>query len=169
MSKHSETEHDHRALAVSLFNLVWTLMETANRTTLQTDEMIHAAHASRYHWSLVGTPVNLVRGEWQVSRVYSVAMRPEPATFHARRCLDLCTEHNICDFDLAYAYEALARASAVRGDLEEAKEFAELAFEAALNIADKDDRDHFYEDMETLPGIPLEWLKNCRSRHDLDS
>ena len=49
--------------------------------------MIHAAHASRYHWSKVGTNANLARGEWQVSRVYTVLDRAEPALYHAHRCL----------------------------------------------------------------------------------
>ncbi len=39
----------------------------------QDDEMIHAAHASRYHWGEVSDDVHLARGEWQCARVYSVA------------------------------------------------------------------------------------------------
>jgi len=41
--------------------------------------MIHAAHASRFHWGEIGKPINLGRGEWQISRVYSVLNRPESA------------------------------------------------------------------------------------------
>ena len=52
---------DHRQLAVDLFNHVWTLIETPDRTPMQDDEMIHAAHASRYHWGEVGKPQNLAR------------------------------------------------------------------------------------------------------------
>jgi hypothetical protein len=38
--------------------------------------MIHAAHASRYHWSRAGTTVNLGRGEWQAGdRDQAVAWR----------------------------------------------------------------------------------------------
>jgi DNA-binding transcriptional MerR regulator len=59
----------HRRLAVDLFNHTWTLIEKEERTPAEIDEMIHSAHASRYHWSKVGTGANLARGEWQVSRV----------------------------------------------------------------------------------------------------
>jgi hypothetical protein len=48
---------DHRQLGVDLFNHVWTLMETPDRTIAQDDEMLHGAHASRYHWGLLGKPV----------------------------------------------------------------------------------------------------------------
>src|SRR5204862_6157437 len=72
-----------RALAVGLFNHVWTLLETPDRTVEQDDEMIHAAHASRYHWGEVGEKVNLARGEWQCSRVYAVLGRADPALHQA--------------------------------------------------------------------------------------
>jgi hypothetical protein len=74
---------DHRRLAVELFNHVWTLLELASRTPEQDDELVHAAHASRWHWSKAGTTVNLARGEWQISRVYAVLGRAEPALWHA--------------------------------------------------------------------------------------
>ena len=38
------------ALAVDLFNYTWTLIEKPDRTA-EDDAMIHAAHASRHHWS----------------------------------------------------------------------------------------------------------------------
>ena len=72
--------------------------------------MLDAPHASRFHWGEVGTAVNLARGEWQVSHVYAVLNRAEPALYHARRCLAICEANAIGDFDLAYAYEAIARA-----------------------------------------------------------
>ncbi|MBA3365103.1 MAG: hypothetical protein H0U03_04865, partial [Actinobacteria bacterium] len=62
---------ERRQLAVDLFNFVWTLLEKADRTGEEDDTMLHAAHASRFHWGEVGAPVNLARGEWQVSRVYA--------------------------------------------------------------------------------------------------
>ncbi len=107
---------DHRALAVALFNHVWTLLEMEDRTREQDDQMLHAAHASRHHWGVVGAPVNLARGEWQCSRVYSVLGRGEPAIHHGRRCLEICQQHGIGDFDVAFAYEALTRGYAVSGD-----------------------------------------------------
>jgi hypothetical protein len=140
-----------RQIAVDLFNHVWKLLEKPSRTDAEDDELLHAAHASRYHWGEVGEPVNLVRGEWQCSRVYTVLGRAEPALHHARRCLELCEQHGIGDFDLAYAHEALARAHAVAGDAEQAGHHKTLAREAGELIADADDRDHFAGDLLTLP------------------
>jgi hypothetical protein len=141
---------DRKQLAQDLFNRVWALLEQEQRTPAEVDEMLHAAHASRYHWGEVGEPVNLARGEWQCSRVYAVLGRAEPALWHGRRCLDLCDEHGIGDFDLAYAYEALARAHRVAGQVPEAEAYERLAFEAAERILDPEDREHFRRDLATL-------------------
>jgi hypothetical protein len=144
---------DDRQQAVDLFNHVWTLMETSDRTPEQDDEMIHAAHASRHHWAAAGTGANLARGEWQISRVYVTLGRGEPALYHAGRCLAYCeaSPDDIADWDLPYAYEALSRAHMTAGNDDEAQRHAERARELTAQVADKDDRDHLEEDLATLP------------------
>jgi len=140
---------DHRRLGVDLFNEVWRLMETRE----DDDRMLHAAHASRYHWGEApeSKPENLARGEWQVARVYTVLGCAEPALWHARRCLEHCEQNGIADWDLAYAYEALARAHGVGGNESEAAAWKDKAREAGDSIADPGDREHFDEDYLTLP------------------
>lgn len=143
---------DHRRLAVDLFNHVWTLLNRADRTPEQVDEMIHAAHASAYHWIFAGTAKNRVRSEWQVSRVYAVLGRAEPALFHARRCVELAeTADELEDWDVPYAYEALARASLVAGDENAARSHAERARELGEAISDDESREMLARDLETLP------------------
>ena len=139
---------EHRQLGVDLFNEVWRLMESREND----DRMLHAAHASRYHWGEAPDckPENLARGEWQVSRVYTVLGRGDPAVWHARRCLEHCEGNGIGDWDLAYAYEALARAHAVAGH-DEASHWKAMARAAGDEIADPEDREHFDEDYLTLP------------------
>jgi hypothetical protein len=149
-------ELDHatrRALAVGLFNYTWTLLENHDRTPVQDDEMLHAAHASRYHWGEVGEPVNLSRGEWQVARVYCVLGRAEPALYHARRCVEL-NEANEAreDWELGSAYEAMARASAVAGDFAARDEWQARAAAELPKIQDAEDRQILEQDLATLPG-----------------
>ena len=144
---------DERQLAADLFNGVWSLMETEDRTPAQDDRMLHMAHASRYHWEQVGGPVNLARGEWLCSRVYAVLRRPEPALHHGRRVLEICQENGIGDWDLAFAHEAIARAHAVAGDRQAAAEARDAAQAAAGQIADAEDRDLLDKDLATIPGL----------------
>ena len=139
-----------RRLAVDLFNHVWTLLETTDRTQAQDDEMLHAAHASRYHWGEVGDRPTLARGEWQCSRVYVVLGRAEPALHHARRCLAICEADGIADWDIAAAYEAMARASRLAGDEAGLAKYRALAADALESINDPEDRAIIAADVATL-------------------
>ncbi len=139
-----------RQLAIDLFNHVWTLLEKPDRTAAEDAEMVHAAHASCYHWQQVGTAVNVVRGEWQCSRVYAVLGRSEPALQHARRALALCEQGGIGGFDLGCAFEALARAHSVAGDSAEAQGWLDRGRSTAAGIADDEDRQVLLSDLDTI-------------------
>ncbi len=143
-------DDQHRALAVGLFNHVWELLRTAHRTPAMDAQMVHAAHASRFHWSQVGGPEQLAVGDWQCSRVYAVLGRSEPALHHARASLAICEEGGLGDWVVAAAYEALARASAVAGDLTATDQWMGRAREAVLAIADPEDRDVIEADLATI-------------------
>ena len=141
----------HRELAIDLFNRVWGLLDKTDRTVEEDDTMVHAAHASRYHWGEVGTPLEFERGEWQISRVYSVLKRPQPALHHAKRCLEICEANGIGgDFDLAFAYEALARAYAVAGEATRSREFVSLAEKAAEAIEDEGNRKYTLSELTSV-------------------
>jgi len=140
-----------RTLATELFNHVWTLLETADRTTEQDDAMVHAAHASRWHWGRVGSPDQWAVGEWQCSRVYAVLGRGDQALHHARACLAICEEPSVDSFVRASAHEALARAYAIRGEFDEARAERNAAYAIAVELDDDDDRGVIEGDLGTLP------------------
>ncbi|HET6642460.1 MAG TPA: hypothetical protein VFG93_04230, partial [Gaiellaceae bacterium] len=111
-------ELDHRQLGVDLYNDVWRLLEK-ERTPEEDDELLHQAHASTYHWLKAPEcePKNRARGEWICSRAYAVVGLREPALRHAEKCLAIVEANpdNMEEFDLPFAFEALARAHRVGG------------------------------------------------------
>ena len=141
----------HRQQAVDLFNFTWTLIDNPDRTPTDDDLMIHSAHASRYHWSIAGNVVNYLRGDWQIAHVYTLLNLPERALHYAQLCLRQCEVNQIGDFDLAFAYEAVARALACQGDLVEAGKYYRLAEAAEDHIAETDDRELFLSDLRKPP------------------
>jgi hypothetical protein len=149
VEKRVSTE-EHKKFAINLFNLTWSLLDKKERTREEDDRMIHAAHASRFHWGEIGTPLEFERGEWQISRVYSVLKRSEPALYHAMRCLKICEENNIKDFDIAFAYEAMARAHAITNNKIESEKYLQLAKDAAHQIRNKQDKDYFLSELATI-------------------
>jgi len=137
-----------RQLGVDLFNETWRLLRSREDDV----RMVNCAHASAYHWSIAPEcrPENVARSEWLLARVYTVVGRAEPALHHAERCLAVCEEAEVEDWDLPYAYEALARAHLVSGEREKAQSYAELAHETGAKIADPEDRELLLQDLATL-------------------
>lgn len=137
----------HKKFAVQCNNEVWGLLSKESRTKQEDENMIHAAHASHYHWSKIGKPINIQRGHWLISHVYAVLNIPDQALYHANKCLFLTKEHGFVDFDLAYAYEAMARANAAAGNRSEAAKYLKKARDAATKIEAEEDRQLFTSDL----------------------
>jgi hypothetical protein len=152
-------EEWHRKQAVDLFNYTWTLLDKEKRTPEEDEEMVNASHASRYHWEVRvkngwdATPINRGRGDWQLSRVYAVLKRAEPAIRLGKRYLEICEQEGVKDWDLAYAYEAIARGYAVAGDKANTAKYLELAKKTTDAVDDKDTREMIIGDLKTIPGF----------------
>lgn len=146
-------EEFHARCAKNCFNAVWKLMEKPQRTPDEDDAMIHMAHASRFHWgkTAAGMPAHHARGEWQVSRVYRILRRAEPALHHARRCLALAQEHALGDFDLACGHEAMAQALALAGRIDDARRHCAEGRAIAARIDDAEDRAIVEADLGMVP------------------
>lgn len=140
----------HGALARELNGETWSLLEKAGRSEAEDQRMIHAAHASCYHWLHAGTPLHEQRGEWLIARVYAVLGAGEAALRHAGRCRVLTEAHAdlMQDFDRAYSCEGLARAHAVAGNAEEARRWKEQARKAGGSIAGEENRKIFVGDLD---------------------
>ena len=82
--------------------------------------------------------------------MYTVLNRPQSALYHAMRCLEICKENNIGDWDIAFAYEAVARAYAVAGQKTDCRKYIELANKAAERIKEKGDRDYLLSELKTI-------------------
>ena len=140
----------HRLLAAELFNHAWELLEKLDRTREEDEELIHAAHASRYHWRVAGTALNHARGDWQIARAYAELSVARPALYYARRCLDACSENTFSPCDCAFAHEGMARAHVVAGEMEEACRCIDRASRVGRDIEDDKDRDWLYKNLDEI-------------------
>jgi uncharacterized protein YndB with AHSA1/START domain len=129
----------HRAQGIECNNACWEMM-TAARNDINDEELLRRAYASTYHWQRAAgrRPENEARGLYMVSKALLVTGQPERALHYADLVLGQCAAHNLVDFDLAYAYEARARALKALGRQVD----AEVAWDAAISvpIADPEDR-----------------------------
>jgi uncharacterized protein YndB with AHSA1/START domain len=129
----------HRAEAIECNNSTWEMIE-GERTPENDEEMLRRAYASTYHWARAARrgPENEARGAWLLAKVQLLAGQPELSLRYADRCLALCEEHGLEDFDLAYAHEARARALKALGEDVAAGQSWELA--KSVPIADAEDQ-----------------------------
>ena len=129
-------------LAKKLFNETWDLIDKPDRTDADNIDMLHKAHVSCYLWREADNPLNDARGEWLVSRVYSLLGEGRLALLHGARSLAICLDNGIGDFDLAFGYEAVARAYSILGNSQLQDENKRLGLAACEKIADNGDRDY---------------------------
>ena len=140
----------HKHFAAKCFNAAWDLIDKADRTPDEDDQMLHVAHASVWHWTQREdcTPVKLSIGYWQLSRVYALARRPE----EARRCAEKCLKVTPPDqpFYVGYAYEALARAEKLAGNADAAARHLEAGRREASAVKEESDRQALTADLDSL-------------------
>jgi uncharacterized protein YndB with AHSA1/START domain len=129
----------HRALGIECNNSTWEMIE-AERTPENDEEMLRRAYASTYHWARAArrVPANEARGAWLLAKVQLLAGQPQLSLRYADRCLEVCKQYGLADFDLAYAYEARARAMKALGDDIAAGESWDLA--KSVPIANAEDQ-----------------------------
>ena len=113
--------------------------------------MLHAAHASPTttgaRWA---SPSTSPGANGSAPACMRSSGRAEPALWHANRCLALCEEHGIADWDIAFAHEAVARALSVAGDRDGARAEVARARELATEIAEDEDRELLLSDLQTI-------------------
>jgi hypothetical protein len=139
----------HRKIGIELFNKTWGLIDKTERTSSEDAIMLEFAHASAYHWSFCGTLVNQQRGYWLISRVYAVLAIPDACLLFAKLCRESteCGLKEMEDFDIAFSFEALARAFALKGELAKAEEMFRSAVAAGKLIKDDEDQKIFTESL----------------------
>jgi tetratricopeptide (TPR) repeat protein len=144
-----QTEQDfHRKVAAECFNRTWDYLEQKNRSPDDDQTMLILAHASRYHWSLIGKPLNFTTGDWQISRVYAALNQSALALSFARKALEISQKHDLSE-RLISAYEGMARAHAVAKDYPAAREFVNKArYQLRIESLDGEDRKTYSDQID---------------------
>ncbi len=147
-----DPEPAHRVFSVDAFNSAWDLIEKADRSEADIEEMIALAQASAWHWSQRQDvrPKNLSISAWQLARVYTEAGRYDEAERYANQSLELCQSGAVGPVYTGYAYEALARLARKTDQLELRDEWLALARAEAEKVEDALDRDQLIRDLDEI-------------------
>ena len=150
-SKNEQIDFEsEKNLAKSLFNSCWKLIDKPGRTTEEDAEMIHLAHASRWHWGNVGGIQERAIGEWQCARVHAILGNGRVALLHATLSAQLARSLPTPHFMKASAAEALAFAHFLLGEHQAASEYKEQAIKLLEGLKEKD-AEHIRKQIAELP------------------
>jgi uncharacterized protein YndB with AHSA1/START domain len=131
----------HRAQAVEANNSLWDLFDMPERSDDDVQDMLRRAYAAAYHWQRArdAKPENAARADYMIAKALLLSGQPAASLRSADRCLAICVEHGLADFDLAYAQEARARALRDLGrDADAADAWAAAT---SIPVADPQDRE----------------------------
>lgn len=143
----------HRLFSATCFNRVWEGLEAKQRTPEEDEILIACCLASLWHWSQRPdcTRRNLSIGYWQASRVYAVLGQAENSLRYGELCLQISAGQE--PFYLGYAYEALARASALVGDESLRQKYVNCAMELAAEVPHDEEREALLNDLADLRSV----------------
>lgn len=130
----------HKETAKKCFNGAWDFLDKKNRDANDEQQMLHLAHAARYHRSFVGTAESYAIGDWQISRVYAALNEHHLALRFAKSALEILQKNDLSDI-LCMGYEGMARAYAVAKDYSSARNFINKAREQLDKSAQLDQED----------------------------
>jgi hypothetical protein len=151
-----EVRRWHRLFAIELFNRSWDLLEMPDRSVDDDAEMLAAAFGSAWHWQQVGTAENIALGDHQISKVASHVGQPALALHYARRALEAIEIGHFGDWQVAAAYEGMARACAAAGDTAGRDYWVQRCTVALGAVPDAADRSVVAEQLLNLPRSPAQ-------------
>jgi cation transport regulator ChaB len=140
----------HRYFSAHCFNAAWSTIDMADRTREDDEAMLHAAHASAWHWAHRPdrTPTNRSVGYWQLSRVYALVGDGVSARRYAEQ--SMAVSQDLLPFYRGYALEALARAELLQGNQAEGGAHVLLARDLLAQVTDQEERELLKADLDSL-------------------
>ena len=138
-------------MGIEMNNQTWALLDKKDRSEQDNIRIINFAKASLYHWrkSDKYNVENEQRGQWLISHVYAILGKSDEALSYAKETLKITEDNNLIDFDLAYAYESMARAHSISENIDESEEWYKKAKTAGDLITDEKDKEYFSLDLNS--------------------
>jgi hypothetical protein len=142
----------HKYFSADCFNRTWDYIDKPVRTKSEDEVMLHLSLASLWHWTQREdcTSTNLSIGYWQVSRVFALLRQADNARHYGELCLEASQKEGVPPYYLGAAYEALARAELVAGNLDKMEGFLIQAHQVATLLPDPEEKKMLLSDLATI-------------------
>jgi hypothetical protein len=156
MSKTPENlqpENWHRYFAITANNAAWNMSESLE-DVLNHTELLDAAHASAWHWRVVGTTLNQMRSTMLLALIHARMDMGPSAWRYAESMKKYFTEiAETPDWELAFVYAIHAWAALACGKLDEYKASYHKATTVLEAIKDPEDRAVVIKTFNLIPKL----------------
>jgi len=156
MSKTPENlqpESWHRYFAINANNTAWSMSETLE-DVLSNTELLDMAHASAWHWRVVGTSLNQMRSTMLLALIHARMDMGPSAWKYAESMKQFFTERSETpDWELALVFAIHAWAALACGKLDEYKASYQMAASCVEAINDPEDRAVVIKTFNLIPKI----------------
>lgn len=139
----------HVAIAMDCNNKAWELLDKIDLNEEEANYLTHMVHASAFHWAQVGNPLNMARSYYMLAKTCFITHKASEGKYWAHKCWGIVQDAPEKEaWDLPFAMEVMARASASEGDMQAYGKFKSQFLEATTTLSK--------EDVDVTRG---EWLK----------
>ncbi|MFM8881429.1 MAG: hypothetical protein ACKOGK_04150 [Betaproteobacteria bacterium] len=105
-----------RRLASQANNRAWSLSEQPVRTAAEDEEMLNAAHAAMYFWSIVGDANTQTHAAQLLAHTYAMVKQPSAAARHLEKCLPVLAGESAKPWERALAHAVAANVASASGN-----------------------------------------------------
>ncbi len=140
----------HRKFAAATNNRAWQL-SVSERSAREDQEMLDAAHASAWHWSLVDAELNRARATMLLAEVHALLGMAPSALRYAEEMREYFLRVGAPEWEIAFVHVIHAHAAAIAGQRQAHAASHGLAVEALAAIPDDEERAIVAKTLEHVP------------------
>ena len=146
-----EVVHWQRRLAGQANNRAWTLSEQPARTAAEDEEMLDAAHAAMYFWSIVGNANNQAHAAQLLAHTYAMVKQPKRASQYLDKCLPVLAGESAKPWERALAHAVAANVASAGGNSQDHTRHYQESMRLTAGLENAEERAIIEATLRVLP------------------
>jgi hypothetical protein len=146
-----ETALWQRRLAAQANNLAWRMSESRSRSTAESQEMLHAAHAAMHLWSIVGNDNQKAHALQLLAHVHALLGNAGAASTYLGGCAPHLSSPERQPWEVAIFHAVAANVAAAGRNSSDHRRHYARARELIDALADPEDRDILEATLAVVP------------------
>lgn len=131
----------HYKYAVDCNNNAWNYLDKIELNEEESNQLTHMIHASAWHWSQIGTPIQMARSYYMLAKTCFITKKPDEGCYWAQKCWEIVAQSQEREnWDLPFSLEVMARAASYQNNKESFDRIASQ-FHELVQTLEKEDQE----------------------------